>query len=72
MPGWRRFLLKLGIANAAMAAVVAFGLWLAPEFTAVGAWTRVWWLAGLVAGGALAYALAMLALGFRLRDLREH
>jgi putative peptidoglycan lipid II flippase len=55
-----------------MAAVVAFGLWLAPEFTAMGAWTRVWWLAGLVGGGALAYALAMLALGFRLRDFREH
>jgi putative peptidoglycan lipid II flippase len=72
MPGWKRFLLKLGVANAAMAGVVAFGLWLAPEFTTMAAWTRVWWLAGLVAGGALAYALAMLALGFRLRDFREH
>ena len=35
-------------------------------------WPRVWWLAGLVMGGGLAYALAMLALGFRLRDFREH
>jgi putative peptidoglycan lipid II flippase len=38
----------------------------------MGAWMRVWWLAGLVGGGALAYALAMLALGFRPRDFREH
>jgi putative peptidoglycan lipid II flippase len=72
VPGWGRFLFKLGIANAVMAAVVGFGLWLAPEFTAMGAWTRVWWLAALVGGGALAYALAMLALGFRPRDFREH
>ena len=72
MPGWGRFLLRLGIANAAMAAAVGYGLWLAPGFTTMGAWSRVWWLAGLVGGGALAYALAMLALGFRLRDLREH
>ena len=71
-PGWGGFLLKLGVANAAMAAVLLFGLWLAPEFTAMGAWSRVWWLAALVAGGGLAYALAMLALGFRPRDFREH
>ena len=48
------------------------GLWLAPEFTTMGAWTRVWWLAALVAGGAAVYGVAMLALGFRPRDFREH
>jgi len=72
MPGWRRFLGKLGIANAAMAAVLLLGLQFLPDFTTMGAWTRVGWLAVLVLGGGAVYGLAMLALGFRPRDFREH
>lgn len=72
VPGWGRFLLKLAAANAVMAAALCLGLRFAPEFTGMDAWPRVWWLAGLVGGGALVYALAMLALGFRPRDFREH
>jgi putative peptidoglycan lipid II flippase len=71
-PGWGRFLLKLGIASATMAAALGLGLRLAPAFPDMGAWMRVVWLAGLVGGGALTYAAAMLALGFRPRDFREH
>ena len=72
MPGWGRFLSKLGLANVAMGLAVLAGLYLAPDFPTMAAWTRVWWLAGLVGGGAVVYALAMLALGFRPRDFREH
>jgi putative peptidoglycan lipid II flippase len=71
-PGWGRFLLRMLLANAAMATAVLAGLHLAPEFTEAGKWQRVGWLAVLVGGGAATYALAMLALGFRPRDFREH
>jgi putative peptidoglycan lipid II flippase len=71
-PGWGRFLLRMLLANAAMAAAVLAGLHLAPEFTEAGKWQRIGWLALLVGGGAATYALAMLALGFRPRDFREH
>lgn len=71
-PGWARFLLRVLLANAAMAAAVLAGLHLAPEFTEAGKWQRIGWLALLVGGGAATYALAMLALGFRPRDFREH
>ncbi|MFN7136793.1 MAG: murein biosynthesis integral membrane protein MurJ [Thermomonas sp.] len=71
-PGWGRYLLRLALANAAMAAALLAGLQLAPDFTAVDKWLRLGWLALLVGGGAGVYALAMLALGFRPRDFREH
>jgi len=71
MPGWKRFLGKLAIANAAMAAVLLLGLHFLPEFTTMGTWTRVAWLAALVVGGGAVYAVAMVALGFRPRDFRE-
>ncbi len=71
-PGWGRFLLRMLLANAAMAAAVLAGLHLAPEFTEAGKWTRIGWLGLLVGGGAATYALALLALGFRPRDFREH
>lgn len=71
-PGWRRFLLRALLANAAMALALLGGLYLAPDFTAIGIWQRIGWLAALVGGGALVYAGAMLAMGFRLREFREH
>lgn len=71
-PGWGRFLVRALLANAAMAAALLVGLQLAPEFTGADKWQRIGWLALLVGGGAATYALAMLALGFRPRDFREH
>lgn len=71
-PGWRSFLLRVGIANAAMAAFLLAGLHYAPDFTLAPAMLRIIWLGILVAGGGLIYGLAMLALGFRLSDFREH
>jgi putative peptidoglycan lipid II flippase len=71
-PGWPRFLLRLLLANAVMACALLLGLQLAPDFTVVDKWQRLGWLLVLVAGGAMMYAVALLALGFRPRDFREH
>lgn len=71
-PGWARFVKRLLIANVAMAVFLLVGQYFGPEFPKVGLWTRIFWLGGLVAGGALTYFGAMWALGFRPRDFREH
>ena len=71
-PGWTRFLVRLLLANLAMGLALWFGLQVAPDFTVVDKWQRIGWLGALVGGGALVYAAAMLVLGFRLRDFREH
>ncbi|KGI77928.1 murein biosynthesis integral membrane protein MurJ [Oleiagrimonas soli] len=69
-PGWLRHLLRVTLACAVMAAV----LWLGREhwggWTTEPTWTRIWRLAAMVAAGATAYAGALFAGGFRLRDLR--
>jgi putative peptidoglycan lipid II flippase len=71
-PGWARFLLRLLAACAVMVCALLLGLRWGPDFTAVGAVTRILWLAGLTVAGAVTYGMAMLALGFRPRELREH
>lgn len=69
-PGWGRHLLRLLLACLVMSGVV----WLANRV--VGDW-RVWsglarwcWLLAVVAAGAAGYGLALLATGWRPRDLR--
>ena len=71
-PGWGRFLVRLLGACAAMAAALEVGLHWAPDFTLVPTMQRIAWLALLVVGGMVVYLAAMLAVGFRPRDLREH
>lgn len=71
-PGWTRFLMRMLVANAVMAAALLAGLQLAPDFTVVDKWQRIGWLATLVFGGAAVYGISMLVLGFRPRDFREH
>ncbi|MBS0211660.1 MAG: murein biosynthesis integral membrane protein MurJ [Proteobacteria bacterium] len=71
-PGWLRFGARLLVACMAMVAVILLGLHWGPDFTAVPAWHRVVWLGGIVLAGVATYALAMLAMGLRPRDLREH
>jgi putative peptidoglycan lipid II flippase len=71
-PGWPRFTLRLVLACAALCAVVLAGLHWAPDFTVVPKWSRVGWLLGLVAAGAAAYGATLVAMGWRLRELRGH
>lgn len=71
-PGWGRFLFRLLMACIAMVAAVLLGMHLGPDFTKVTATWRILWLGALVAGGGAVYGLAMLALGFRMRELHEH
>jgi putative peptidoglycan lipid II flippase len=55
-----------------MALFLLVGQYFGPDFPKAGLWTRIVWLLGLVGGGAATYFGAMYALGFRLRDFREH
>jgi putative peptidoglycan lipid II flippase len=71
-PGWGRFSLRLGLASAALCAAVLLGKYLAPDFTTAPVLARIGWLLALVAAGGVAYAIALLAMGWRLRELREH
>ncbi len=43
-----------------------------PDFTVMDKWHRIGGLMLLVGGGGATYAVAMLAMGFRPRDLRGH
>ena len=71
-PGWTRHLVRLGLACVAMAAALLIALHWVPDFTVIGKWERIGYLAALVGGGGAVYLAALLGLGFRARDLREH
>ena len=70
--GWTRHLTRLGLACAAMAIALLVALHWIPDFTVIGKWERIGYLAVLVGGGGAVYLGALLAVGFRPRDLREH
>ena len=69
-PGWGGYVLRLLLACVAMVAVLLALLHWLPGFDGMGKWERGGSLALLVGGGGLTYLLAMLAMGFRPRDLR--
>ncbi|MDQ3056557.1 MAG: murein biosynthesis integral membrane protein MurJ [Pseudomonadota bacterium] len=69
-PGWRGFSLRLLMACAAMAAVVMVMRHWIGDWTAFDAPQRVLWLLLVIAAGAAAYGLTLLAAGLRPRDLR--
>ena len=71
-PGWSRHWLRMGLACAALVIVVGVGLWLWPwqQWTHERIVTRIWKLAVLVCAGGAAYAGALFASGFRMKDLR--
>ncbi|WP_433854043.1 murein biosynthesis integral membrane protein MurJ [Stenotrophomonas nitritireducens] len=69
-PGWGGYLLRLVLACVAMVAVLLALLHWLPGFTSMDKWQRIGALALLVGGGGLTYLLAMVAMGFRPRDLR--
>lgn len=68
-PGWGGYVLRLVVACAAMSAVLLGLLHWLPGFGGMDKWQRIGSLALLVGGGGLTYLLAMLAMGFRPRDL---
>ena len=59
------------VACAAMVAVLLALQGALPAFTGMDKWQRAGWLAVLVCGGGATYVVALLALGFRPRDLRD-
>ncbi len=69
-PGWGGYVLRLVVACAAMSAVLLALLYWLPGFGGMDKWQRIGSLTLLVGGGGLTYLLAMLAMGFRPRDLR--
>ena len=68
-PGWTRHWLRLGIASAAMMAVLVAGIWLWPDWTGVRIALRAWHLGVLVLAAACTYIAVLFASGFRMRDL---
>lgn len=68
--GWGVFLLRLLLACACLAAIVVGAqLWLG-DFSALRLVERVAWLGGVIAAGAVGYALVLTISGFRWRELR--
>lgn len=71
-PGWGRFVLQLGVACVVMTAVVLAGRYWVGDWTGIDSVARrVSWLAAVIAAGAIAYGLTLLALGLRPRHLRH-
>ena len=68
-PGWARHMMRLVLSCAVMIAVLLLGMWIWPDWTGAGKWTRVWHLAVLVAAGGGAYVVTLFAAGFRMREL---
>ncbi|MEB2315871.1 MAG: murein biosynthesis integral membrane protein MurJ [Xanthomonadaceae bacterium] len=70
-PGWGRVLLRIAVAGVAMVAVLIalrIGPW---DWRALHGTTRWLWLALVIAAGAGTYAVALLAFGWRPRELRH-
>ncbi|HEY0180717.1 MAG TPA: lipid II flippase MurJ, partial [Dokdonella sp.] len=71
-PGWGAHLLRLGLACAAMVAVIGAGLARWPDWSAWTPATRALRLTILIGAAGAAFVVALFAAGFRLRDLRAH
>jgi putative peptidoglycan lipid II flippase len=71
-PGWARHLLRIAAGCVAMTAVVLGISYRVGDWTAIAdPWVRVGWLLAVVVAGALAYGIALIAMGLRPRDLRH-
>jgi len=71
-PGWAKFFFKVGIAVAALAITLWFGMGSVQSWLNSSGWPRILRLSELVAGGVLVYFAVLLALGFRPRDFSKH
>jgi putative peptidoglycan lipid II flippase len=71
-PGWAKFFFKVGIAVAALAVTLWFGMGSEQSWLTGTGWSRILRLAGLVAGGVAVYFAVLAALGFRPRHFSRH
>jgi putative peptidoglycan lipid II flippase len=69
-PGWRRQMSGLVVACLVMVTILLAGRWLWPDFSVMSSAGRIWRLAALVGAGGGAYAVVLVAMGFRIKDLR--
>ncbi|AFC86954.1 integral membrane protein MviN [Frateuria aurantia DSM 6220] len=69
-PGWRRHLLRLATASATMVLVLLLGRWLWSGWDGASWLVRGLHLLALVGAGAATYGATLLAMGFRLRELK--
>jgi putative peptidoglycan lipid II flippase len=70
-PGWGRWLLRIALGLVAMAVVViVLRGWIGDWSVMTGLWRWAWLLA-VIAAGAVAYGLVLLAAGLRPRHLRQ-
>lgn len=70
-PGWTRFLLRLGVASAALGAVIVWGGGAMESWMAQDLWSRAPRLLVVVVAGAAAYFAVLGLLGMRPRDFRK-
>ncbi|MBK1735182.1 murein biosynthesis integral membrane protein MurJ [Halorhodospira abdelmalekii] len=69
--GWRRLFVQVGIATGAMVLVLLYPALQLEAWLEAGVMTRIAWLFAAVGVGAAVYTGGILALGLRLRELRE-
>jgi len=69
-PGWGRWIFQLSAANIAMGVLLYYFAPAASDWLAAGLWDRVTWMALLVVGGGVVYAVVLIALGLRPQHLR--
>ena len=70
--GWAKHWFRLGIACAALIAVLAAGMDVWPDWTIWSTWSRAFHLLALIGVAGSVYIGALFAAGFRMRDLRAH
>ena len=69
-PGWRRMLWQVFAGVVLMTAFLWFVAGDTERWIAMGAWSRIQWMALLVIGGAGLYFGTLYVLGMRVRELR--
>ena len=69
-PGWGQHLMRLGVACAALVAVLLAGMATWPDWTSWAPMTRAWRLFVLISVAGMVYVAVLFAGGLRLRDLR--